>query len=111
MNYAEKNRMTAESMIALAKQCAKCGSEKKRIKYSKMLSAIIRATETNTNKKEAMLEDMIEKLVKAGRIIKNYDDWLDCLEIAMGEDKDKIIYIAKKEQEAIEKHERKKYKK
>ena len=53
------------------------------------------------------LNDMITKLTNAANIIVTQDDWLDYLEIAMGDQKEEIIHKASLEREAVENYKRK----
>lgn len=65
-----------------------------RIKYGSVLLKAIDREQYANIRREEILEDMIDKLVNAATVIQKNLDWIDCLEEAMGDMKDSIIYKA-----------------
>lgn len=88
----------------------KCTYSKKisdRIKYAKQLIECVDQSQKNNEELKGTLDDWMNKLITAAKTIQDQNEWIECLYIAAGQDKDEMIKTALKERKAIEYYKKK----
>jgi len=96
-----------QRMELLVYKCVLSESKEDRFRYGKELLSELERSKGNTNKTNKMVEDLIEKLTNASKIIREDVDVFNSLDIAMGEDKNQIHYIASLIRKGIENYKNK----
>ena len=107
MSYIEEKNKAFKAVEQLIALCVLEEDVKKRIFYGKKLTKAMSSIKKYTDCMDKTLNDMITKLTNAANIIVTQDDWLDYLEIAMGDQKEEIIHKASLEREAVENYKKK----
>lgn len=88
-------------------RCILADDKKDRIEYGKKLLNMLEQSKQSSYKMAEIFDDMINKLVEAGRIIQEQNEWFDCLNEAMGKDRKNIIYAAATAQNVLKNYKKK----
>lgn len=111
MTTTERNIIIAHNKIkALIWRCVLTDNKQERIKYGKQLTEMLNESKQSSYKMSEMFDDMISKLMKAAKTIQEQNEWFECLNTAMGDNREKIIYAASTAQTILEKYKKRRLK-
>lgn len=99
-----------KTLISNIMSIALCDNKKIRLARAKRFSDKIKESIENAKKVNASAEVLINALTNAANTIKQQNEWLDLIDIALDNKKSEIYHIALLEQKAIENYKKKRLK-